>query len=854
MRYDLLPSRSAFPRAARGVLLFLLAAPLLTLPASARKQSKEERKAEEEAVAKLSEDARRWLQEVAFLISDEEKKTFLALEKDYQRDAFIERFWKVRDNIKRTARNEFREDYEARIQSARENFGAVDDDRARVLLTNGFPVERFTLNRCGSSFWPLEVWYYAGTERTGMEFLLLFYKKGGGRYTLWDPVLGTDQLLVFGGPFPDIMDACGFEQGEILIAALASLSQSHGGELGATVFLRKVVESPEHPEPEWVATFSTYSTDLPEGAETFDARFEVDYPGRHTSRTVTQGAVLVPVEHLALDQMANFRAYHLMLAGEVLLGDELFENFRYKYDFPEGEIEGDEIPLVFQRYLRPGEYRLVVKVEDVVGGHFYRGERAITVPKLDEEPRAEPADPKTARLFAEANAAILSGENTVKIIPPRAEWLTGLLRIDSFTTGPDIAKVTFFLDNTPVLTKNKPPYNVELDLGPAPQARVLRVEAYDAEGEELAADELMLNAGRHRFAARLVEPRRDKTYRRSIRAQADVIAPQGDIVERVEFYLNETLVATVYQPPYIQPIVLQEDGQIAYVRAVAYRTDGSFTEDLVFINSPNYLEEVDVDLVELYTTVLDKEDHPVEGLGRERFTVFEDGVQQTLARFDLVRNLPIHAAVMLDISASMNEEIDDTKAAALHFFEQAVTPKDRAAIITFNDHPNLAAEFTNDVDELAAGLSGLKAERGTALYDSLIFALYYFNGIRGQRAILLLSDGKDESSRFDFDDAMDFAHRAGVAIYSIGLQLDKKHFEARRKLTRISEETGGRSFFIEDVAELEAIYDTIQRELRSRYLLTYQSSNTGSSREFRSIEVKVEGSGLEAKTLRGYYP
>jgi len=244
----------------------------------------------------------------------------------------------------------------------------------------------------------------------------------------------------------------------------------------------------------------------------------------------------------------------------------------------------------------------------------------------------------------------------------------------------------------------------------------------------------------------------------------------------------------------------------------------------------------------------------VMDLGREDFTVLEDGVAQQVVRFEQVANLPIHVAAMLDVSASMVEELPATQAAALAFFEQAITPKDRAAIVTFNDHPNLATKFTNDVEVLAGGLAGLKAERGTSLYDSLVFALYYFNGIRGQRAILLLSDGKDESSRYDYEDALEYAQRAGVAIYSIGLKLSKKDGDARRKLTKLAEETGGRSFFLDDESELKAVYETIQQELRSRYLLAYQSSNTSDSKRFRTIEVELARDGLEAITLRGYYP
>jgi Ca-activated chloride channel homolog len=206
--------------------------------------------------------------------------------------------------------------------------------------------------------------------------------------------------------------------------------------------------------------------------------------------------------------------------------------------------------------------------------------------------------------------------------------------------------------------------------------------------------------------------------------------------------------------------------------------------------------------------------------------------------------------VALDVSASMGESLDKARQAAVQFLQETIRPKDRAAVVTFNDHPNLAVKFTGDVADLAGGLAGLKAERGTAFYDTVVFTLYYFNGIKGQRAVLLLSDGKDEGSRFTFEDALEYARRAGVAIYTIGLgeKIDKK------KLERLSEETGGRSFFLKNVDELAGIYSAIEQELRSKYLIAYQSTNTTGENTFRTIDVKVAQPGTEAKTLRGYYP
>ena len=118
----------------------------------------------------------------------------------------------------------------------------------------------------------------------------------------------------------------------------------------------------------------------------------------------------------------------------------------------------------------------------------------------------------------------------------------------------------------------------------------------------------------------------------------------------------------------------------------------------------------------------------------------------------------------------------------------------------------------------------------------------------------MLSDGKDESSKFEFEDVLEYAQRSGVSVYSIGLQIPRSEGEARRKLKKLAEQTGGRSFFLDEVSELEAIYTTIQEELRSRYLLAYQSSNTTGSRGFRQIEVQTLDKRHEAKTLRGYFP
>ncbi len=799
-------------------------------------------------ISALPEAYRAWVEEAQFLLTDEELATFVELEKDYQRDAFIKRFWQVRDPYPETARNEFKDRWESGALEAKAQFGSFADDRARVMLFNGPPDGRIGGN-CATFLWPIEVWFYGRGNRLREEFVVVFVQRWGvGVYRIWDPSEGIQALFIDPGSANIERVATDCRNGDSLAAGIGWVANQRLGYLNLRA---RIEEPPGGPSGEWTATFNSYSTDIPPGAATFPAKLELAFPGRRQNRTVVQGVAAISPADLGQAVLGDHRSYNLLVTGELLEGKDLFDSFRYKFDFPGQLAPETTIPLVFQRFLRPGNYKLIVKIEDMNGQKYHRIERELEVPTLegDEAPRA-PMDPATARLLAEANEAIARGDATLRLLAPAGDLQTGMQRFDALTTGQQIAKVSFALDGKAVLTDGKPPFSVELDLGSLPRNHQLVATAIDASGRELARDELALNAATQRFRVRLVEPQRSKRYVSSLQAEAEVSVPDGEEIERVEFFLDETLIATAYQPPFAQAIVLPKDLALGYVRAVAYLTDGNSTEDLVFVNAPDDFQQLKIQFVELYTSATDRTGRPVAGLEASNFKVSEDGVPQEIVRFEQVENLPIHAAVLLDTSASMDPNIEAVRTAALHFYEKTIQPKDRAALITFNDHPNLAVKFTKDVTALAGGLAGIKAERGTALYDCLIFSLYYFNGVKGQRALLLLSDGKDEASKFTYEDALDFARRAGVTIYTIGLgkDLDKK------KLTRLAEETGGRSYFLETTGALASIYTQIEKELRSKYLIAYQSTNVSNETDFRSVDLKVDASGVDVKTLRGYYP
>lgn len=631
-------------------------------------------------------------------------------------------------------------------------------------------------------------------------------------------------------------------------------------EIGYEMLIDDILSPVEEPESEWVDTFAARGAELPDGAETFTAELSFEFPGRHQQRTVVQGLISVPRQGLG----ENADNHHFLLTGEVVRSDpeeserrdELFESFRYRFEVPATEEDGGRLPLVFQRYLRPGTFTLLLKLEDLFGRRFAQARVAIEVPKLENEaPTPKISDSELYGFLAEADAATAQGERIVRLLPPLGVVHTGLVRFTTLTVG-DIDRVTFLLDDQPILTKNRPPYSVELDLGDVPGVHRLRALAYDSQGEEAATDEVLLNPGGQRFRVRLVEPRKGKRYERSVRAVADVQVPDGEELDRLELYVNEDLAATLYQPPWTQPLELPE-GALSYVRAVGYLADGNSSEELVFVNAPDMFEEIEVQFVELYATVYNERGRPVFDLEEENFAVTEDGSPQSIRRFEWVSDLPIHTVLLIDTSSSMEDSLEQVGDAALAFVEQTIQPKDRASLITFTARPDVAVRFTNDVASLSSALEAMRADGGTVLYDSLVFALHYFHGIKGQKALLLLSDGKDEASVFDFDSALEFARRAGVTIYAIGLKEASLNRGARKVLRQLADETGGRSFFVEDAGELEGIYASIQEELRSQYLIAYQSSSNRDDSEFRRVVLTVEDeeqSKLEARTISGYYP
>jgi VWFA-related protein len=818
---------------------FLLALAVSATAAEAYKRG------EKKKIEALPFQFQQWLAEVEPLIHPEELEIFLQLEQDYQREAFIEKFWRSRDPHPETRQNEFKGVYYARREDAATRFPA-GDDRILIYVLNGDP-HGFYQTQCNGVLWPIEIWEYNYSEQLRAGFQVVFYQPTStGPFKQWSRIDGEEDLLVFDptlsgsrtGGFREAVSRSCRDADTILATISRAASDSRVERLAGT--------KPPPYDEEWLQTFQHFSTDVPADARLLEAELGFAFPGSYQSRTVVQGELTVPVAAAGKAELAGQETYNFLLTGEVLRRDELFETFRYRFDFPAAEVVADDVPMLFERYLRPGDYSVVLRVEDLNSERQARITEVLTVPRLDD------AGEPDAVLEEAAEAAVEAVGPAVELLPPGEEILTGAVRFEARVRGEAVARVAFSLNDKALLTKTRPPFSIEVNLGTVPRTHVVRAVAYDAGGAEIAADQLTVNAGEHHFEIELVEPRANAALSQVTRARAEVTVPDGAALDRVELYLGETRLATLYSPPYVQPLRLGDPEAVVFVRAVAYLADGNATEDLVFVNAPGYVEETEVRMVELYTTVVDGQGRPRSDLSRGDFTVLENGDEQQVLRFERLDDLPIYATLLIDTSASMEQNLEAVNQAALDFLESTIHPKDRAAIVTFSEQPRLAAKFTSDMAELARALAGFRAEQSTALYDSVIFSLYYMKGIKGQRVLLILSDGLDRRSEHTFEQALELAQRENVTVYTIGIDL-KKASAGRRRLTQLAEETGGSSFFIDGVGELASIYLQIEQEIRSQYLIAYQSSHGAEDDGFRLVDVKVR-SGGEARTLRGYYP
>ena len=271
----------------------------------------------------------------------------------------------------------------------------------------------------------------------------------------------------------------------------------------------------------------------------------------------------------------------------------------------------------------------------------------------------------------------------------------------------------------------------------------------------------------------------------------------------------------------------------------------------------------DVDLALVNVTVTDPYNRLVTGLEPDNFRVFENNVEQEIQYFSS-EDVPISIGVIFDLSGSMANKVGKAKEAAVQFFKTA-NPQDEFFLVGFNDRAEIVSTFTSSVEDLQSSILSASAKGRTALFDGIYLGLSEMRAARNaKRALLIISDGGDNNSRYSEKDVKKLVREADAQLYSIGI-FDSIEYHTRTPeelngpslLTEVTELTGGRAFTVENVNELPDVATKIGSELRNQYVLGYRPSNKSHDARWRKIKVKIHApKGLPplnvyAKT--GYY-
>ena len=278
---------------------------------------------------------------------------------------------------------------------------------------------------------------------------------------------------------------------------------------------------------------------------------------------------------------------------------------------------------------------------------------------------------------------------------------------------------------------------------------------------------------------------------------------------------------------------------------------------------PSDTLHIDVDLAVVNVTVTDPYNRLVTGLDPDNFRVFEDNVEQEVVTFSS-EDVPISIGVIFDFSGSMTNKVGKAREAAMQFFKTA-NPQDEFFLVSFNERAELTSAFTNSVEDLQSRLM-LTAPKGrTALLDAIYLGLSEMRGAHNaKRALLILSDGGDNHSRYNENDIKRLVREADTQLYAIGI-FDPLGYRNRTPeelngpslLSEITEMTGGRVFAVEKMEELPDIATKIGMELRNQYVLGYRPSNKAHDARWRKLKIKLRPPrGLPPLTVyakTGYY-
>ncbi len=276
---------------------------------------------------------------------------------------------------------------------------------------------------------------------------------------------------------------------------------------------------------------------------------------------------------------------------------------------------------------------------------------------------------------------------------------------------------------------------------------------------------------------------------------------------------------------------------------------------------PSTTLKIDVRLVNVFVTVTDQRGAPIGSLNKENFHLMEDGKEQKISVFDKESALPLSIILEVDTSLSTKKDLPLELASARHFAHTILRPIDALSVFQFSEIVDEVVPFTADVKTIDRGIDRIHNGAATALYDAICLGSQALDRRRGRKVMVVITDGGDTVSKYDYRDAVRSAQEAEAIVYSIivvpveasaGRDTGGEH-----ALIQLSEDTGGKYYYASSLPQLDSAFRQISEELRMQYLLAYYPSQRLSDTEFRRIQVSIHGvpdvADFRVRHRTGYY-
>ncbi len=269
---------------------------------------------------------------------------------------------------------------------------------------------------------------------------------------------------------------------------------------------------------------------------------------------------------------------------------------------------------------------------------------------------------------------------------------------------------------------------------------------------------------------------------------------------------------------------------------------------------------LEVNRVDVLFTVSDRKGRFVTDLGINDFLVSENKKPQNIMEFAAESDLPLRLAILIDTSNSIRDRFRFQQEAATRFIDGVIRPsQDKAAIISFDTSAELVADLTGDTEKLDKAVRELRPGGGTALYDAVYFAardklMQDQPRTKFRRAMVILSDGEDNNSRYTRDQALEMAQKADVVLYTVSTNITRMPTDGDKIMRYFASETGGLAFFPFKAEDLSQSFENIANELRHQYMILYRPEPLKNDGLYHTVDIKIRGrKDLVVRARKGYY-